>query len=119
MTQHGLAARAEFVAERDSVDGHDEEKETLYGQPSEESSATEDEVASASKETERVKITISLSPEVAGVLRDLAAERGVSMTEVLRQAITTEKFLADAIRSGEKILLREPRKRTTRELVFR
>jgi hypothetical protein len=70
-------------------------------------------------EPERVKLSISFSPEVAKILRSLAMERGVSMTEVLRQALTTEKFLADAIKGGEKILLKDPRTKEVRELLLR
>jgi predicted transcriptional regulator len=68
---------------------------------------------------ERVKLTVTLSEDIMNALRSLAQERDISMTQALRQAITTERFLADAIKQGEKVLLRDERAKTTREVVFR
>lgn len=56
--------------------------------------------------TERVKVTLLLGEEVIAAVRDLASWRGITMTEVFRQAITTEKYLADALRRGDTILLK-------------
>lgn len=66
---------------------------------------------------DKVKITINISGEVLQAVRDLARWRGITMTEVFRQAITTEKYLADALRNGDKILLEG--RRGTRELVIK
>lgn len=68
-------------------------------------------------DTERVKVTITLSDKALRAVRDLARWRGITMTEVFRQAITTEKYLADALRNGDKILLDGPLGR--RELVIK
>ena len=62
-------------------------------------------------------MTFAFSPEVIETARALAHERGITVTEVFRQAISTEKFLADAIARGEKVMLKEGR--NTRELIFR
>lgn len=50
------------------------------------------------------------------MLRQLADRRGVSMTEVLRRAIGTEKFIDDALENGELILIEDTRGRL-RQLV--
>jgi len=68
---------------------------------------------------ERTKVTFSLPREVISVLRTLAQERGTSMTDVLRQAVTTEKYLSDAQKDGFVILLENARSGTTRQLVLR
>jgi Ribbon-helix-helix protein, copG family len=59
------------------------------------------------------KISVNLSHEVLGALRELAERDGVTMTEVLRRAISTQVFIEDAQREGKAILLRDP---TTNEL---
>ena len=46
-------------------------------------------------------------------------ERDITMTHALRQAITTERFLADAIKRGEQILLRDGKTKAVRELLLR
>jgi Ribbon-helix-helix protein, copG family len=71
------------------------------------------------RKTDRTQLTVNLPCEVVDALRSLAQERGVTMTEVLRQAVTTEKFLADAQRQGDTILLRNERTKRTRELLLR
>lgn len=42
-----------------------------------------------------VKISVNLPEEVYTAIRDLAARRGVTQTEILRRAISIEKFLED------------------------
>ncbi len=70
-------------------------------------------------DTGQVKVTINLSGEALQAVRDLAAKRGRTMTEIFREAISTEKFLDDAMTRGERILLADNRGRKTREIVFR
>jgi len=72
-----------------------------------------------SGESGRAKVTFSLPREVVDTLRDLADQRGITMTEVLRQAVTTEKFLADAQQQGDEILLYNEGKKRTRQLLLR
>lgn len=57
---------------------------------------------------ETVKLSANLSRPVAEALKMLSEKRGVSMTEILRQAISHEKFLQDAKDRKEKILIKEP-----------
>ena len=42
-----------------------------------------------------IKMSVNLPADVVEVLRKLAAKRRTTMTEVLRQAIGTEKFIDD------------------------
>ncbi|HEY4392417.1 MAG TPA: CopG family transcriptional regulator [Polyangia bacterium] len=71
----------------------------------------------AEKADEVVKLTVNLTPEVAQTLRRLADERGTNMTEVLKSAIGTERFISDAERAKGKILV-EDKDGKIRQLVF-
>ena len=52
-----------------------------------------------------VKLSANLSRDVVDALRELAGKRGVSMTEVLRQAISQDKYFQDAADRGDKVLV--------------
>lgn len=52
-----------------------------------------------------VKMSVNLPQNAVDALRSMATESGLSMSEVLRRAILTEKFLKDEAKSGNKILL--------------
>jgi len=65
-----------------------------------------------------VKISANLSSTVIDALKDIAAKRGISMTEALRQAISHEKYFQDAIDQDHKILLEEPKSGRLREVVL-
>jgi hypothetical protein len=65
-----------------------------------------------------VKISANLSAAVVEALKDIAARRGISMTEALRQAISHEKYFQDAIDQDQKILLEEPKSGRLREVVL-
>jgi predicted transcriptional regulator len=65
------------------------------------------------------KISVNLSIEVLGALRELAERDGVTMTEVLRRAISTQAFIEDAQREGKAILLRDPTTKETERIYFR
>jgi predicted transcriptional regulator len=64
------------------------------------------------------KISVNLSDEVLTALRDLAERDNVTMTEELRRAISTFKFLQDAQREGKSVLLRDPETKETERLIF-
>ena len=64
-----------------------------------------------------VKLSVNLSSDVVGAIRQLAEKRKVTMTEVIRDAIGTEKFLDEA-KAHSKFLL-EDEKGKIREVVFR
>ena len=65
-----------------------------------------------------MKISANLSAAVIEALKDIAAKRGVCMTEALRQAISHEKYFQDAIDQDQRILLEEPKSGRLREVVL-
>ena len=65
----------------------------------------------------RVKVTITLSEEALEAVQDLAEERDLNMGEVIRQALTTEKYFDDLQRRGKRILV-EDETGHQREIVF-
>ena len=69
-------------------------------------------------ERDLIKMSVNLSADVVAVLKALAGKRNTTMTEVLRQAIGTEKFVDDVNENEGKILV-EDKKGRIRQLVFR
>ncbi len=67
---------------------------------------------------EKTKLTVNLSEEVTATLKALASERGTSVTEILRQAISTEKFLLTEVKEGGKVLIKD-RDGNMKELLLR
>jgi cytidylate kinase len=57
--------------------------------------------------SDTVTLSANLSRPVANALKELAQRRGVSMTEMLRLAISHEKYFQDAVDRNEKVLLRD------------
>jgi predicted transcriptional regulator len=64
------------------------------------------------------KVTVNLSDETIKDLKEVADKRGISLTEVIRRAIATEKFVQDEREEGGKILVEKPGGRV-REVEFR
>jgi hypothetical protein len=56
--------------------------------------------------TKVTKLSVNLSPDVVEAIRQLATKRKVTMTEVIRDAIGTEKFIEDE-KSSSKFLLED------------
>jgi predicted transcriptional regulator len=50
---------------------------------------------------------VDLSDEVVRALQELAARRGLKMNEVLQQAISTEKLIADNVDEGDDLLIKK------------
>lgn len=65
------------------------------------------------------KVTVNLPDEVIKALGKLAAKRGITKTEALRQAIVNEKFFQDTNDGGNEVLIRDPKKDTVSRVVFR
>lgn len=65
------------------------------------------------------KISINLADQVLAEVKALAEEDAVTVTEVLRRAISTHKFVEDAQRSGKRVLLHDPDTKTTERVIFR
>lgn len=54
-----------------------------------------------------VSVSFELPEQEAAILRELAHERGESVTQVLRQAIVEKRFFRNKISEGKKVLLQE------------
>jgi predicted transcriptional regulator len=65
-----------------------------------------------------IKMSVNLPADAVTVLRRLAEKRSTTMTEVLRQAIGTEKFIDEVNKKKGKILVEDKQGRL-RQLVFR
>lgn len=65
-----------------------------------------------------VKMSVNLSEEAVEALKNMASERGITVTEVLRHAIGLEKYVDQVQKDHGKILV-ETSKGQVRELVFR
>jgi Ribbon-helix-helix protein, copG family len=65
-----------------------------------------------------IKISANLSSAVVDALKEIAAKRGISMTEALRQAISHEKFFQDAVDQDQRVLLEEPKTGRLREVLL-
>jgi predicted transcriptional regulator len=65
-----------------------------------------------------LKTTIALPEDTVAALRDLANARNVSFTEVIRRAITMEKYLSDARSEGCRILIEDPEKLIKEIVIF-
>ncbi|MCC5867054.1 MAG: ribbon-helix-helix protein, CopG family [Gammaproteobacteria bacterium] len=64
------------------------------------------------------RVNITLSNEALETLKQIAEQRGVSLSEVLRQSIGHEKFLSDEIRAGNRVIIESKDSRDRRELVI-
>lgn len=64
------------------------------------------------------KVTVNLSDETIDDLKEVASKRGITLTEAIRKAIATEKFVQDKQDEGAKILIEKPGQRV-REVEFR
>jgi hypothetical protein len=65
-----------------------------------------------------VKLTVTLSNEVVQALKDMAAANGISVTEQLRRAISTQKWLQGVLDRNERILVENPSSGKSREVEF-
>ena len=65
-----------------------------------------------------IRTTVNLPVQAVEALKQIAAERNQPMSEVIRQAIATEKFLFDTAQRGGKILVEESDK-TLKQIILR
>ncbi len=56
------------------------------------------------KDSDHVRLSVNLDPDVAEALRSLASRKGVSISEVVRDAIATEKYFNEEQWGGGEIL---------------
>jgi hypothetical protein len=64
-----------------------------------------------------VRLSVNLSAEAAEFVRSMTAERGITITEAIRRALSTQKYVEEARRRGARIFIEEPGQPRT-ELVF-
>jgi predicted CopG family antitoxin len=64
------------------------------------------------------RVNVYFSEEVYEELAKIAKERNTSLSEVLRDAVTLEKYVADTKREGGRLLVEKPGGET-RELLVR
>lgn len=50
-----------------------------------------------------VKLNININDETEAALRDLAARRGITVTETVRRAVSVYKFIEDEMDAGGKL----------------
>lgn len=65
-----------------------------------------------------VKTTISLPEDAVAALRELSELRNVSFAEVVRRALTMDKYLSDARKDGCRILIEDPEKLIKEIVIF-
>jgi hypothetical protein len=63
------------------------------------------------------KLSVNLSDDLLQVLQELATARRTTQTEVLRQAISNEAMLQEAVNQGSRILIRDPKGRMRQVLM--
>lgn len=54
---------------------------------------------------EVVRMSVNLAPDVAAALQDVAARRGITITDAIRKAISMLKYLDDADQRRAKVLI--------------
>lgn len=68
---------------------------------------------------EKVKVTVNMTQEDVDTLKELAEEQGITLTDALRRAVRTEKFIREAVAEDANILVEDKRKKTIKQVVFR
>lgn len=66
-----------------------------------------------------VKLSVNLPADVVEALREMAQRENTTLTEALRRSVSTQKFVADAVQNGSKILVEDPGSKQIRQVVFR
>lgn len=66
-----------------------------------------------------VRLSVNLAPDVAAALKRLAESKGVTVTEMVRRAISTENFFEEQRAEGRKILIADDDEENIREVLFR
>jgi predicted transcriptional regulator len=86
---------------------------------SEVTTSTETDKQDAEQAPEVVRLSVNLAPDVAEALKRLANKSGVTLTEMVRRAISTENFLEEQRAAGKKVLIADEEEKNVREVVFR
>lgn len=67
---------------------------------------------------EITRLSVNLNGETADALRDLAASKGISITEAVRRAISLTAFIESEIRAGRQIHTVKANGKKRRELII-
>jgi|GEM_PF-6207467 len=67
---------------------------------------------------ELVKVTVNLTEENSEIVNQLSNEQKVNKTTIINKAIALEKFISDALKNEQKIMIVD-KDGTRREIVFR
>lgn len=62
--------------------------------------------------TKKVRLEADIAPDVAQALIDLAEGKGISLSEAIRRAISTEYYLFKKMNEGAEVLIEENGVRT-------
>ncbi len=54
-----------------------------------------------------VKVSMNFTPQTIDVLRGLARSQGTTMTEVVRRSIGLQKFIAEEMEAGGKLIIED------------
>jgi len=65
-----------------------------------------------------VKVTVNLPESTVAAIKEIAQQRGVTVTEALRQVIDGQHFLQQEIRGGNNVLIQNPKDKTMRQVLF-
>ena len=64
------------------------------------------------------KLTVNLPDVTAEAIKSIAAERGTTVTEALRQVIESQRFLDTEMRRGNALLIQNGKDNSIRQVVF-
>jgi Ribbon-helix-helix protein, copG family len=63
------------------------------------------------------KTSVNLPQDAVTALQEIAAQRGTTMAEIIRKAISTEKFLHETQAQGGKVLIQDKDKNLKQLLI--
>ena len=64
-----------------------------------------------------IKMTVNLPEQTVEALKNIAGDRGTTVTEALRQVIESQRFLENEMQKGNSLLIQNPDK-SLRQVVF-
>ena len=71
-----------------------------------------------SDSSQMVRTTVNLPAEAVEAIREIARKKGTTMTEVIRQALATERLLYETQLEGGKVLI-EDKDKTIKHIILR
>jgi phosphoribosylcarboxyaminoimidazole (NCAIR) mutase len=64
-----------------------------------------------------IRLSVNLSQDAADALKSITARRGITITQAIRRAISTQYYIEEALDEGARIVISGPGD-ATRELLF-